>query len=266
MKLYRATREANGRIVLSGSGTSQRYLNGRVFRLARVEQPTKWLYVLGSDAFSPQWIAVAADDTASHETLDSLPQQSDPVAVDRLLAELERDAPESVAEDAVVGHLRYCDPVLTVIAGPRRWDVVPGREPGPAIRSMTCHEDGTLTLLVRMPDDERIRLKVAVDDADATYRAVAVLRADGAASRTKDKMRWQYGVVNIGMFKAMDRMNSVFARLGSEGWELISIYDKSSNWLAGMEKGFMLFKRPVQPGIELLPSEWCRTLSVTGLS
>jgi hypothetical protein len=62
--------------------------------------------------------------------------------------------------------------------------------------------------------------------------------------------RWQYRVVNVGAFFAAGRLVSTLAHLGEEGWELITIYDKSSNWLANMEKGFALFKRPVAEGEE----------------
>jgi hypothetical protein len=65
-----------------------------------------------------------------------------------------------------------------------------------------------------------------------------------------DRLRWQYCVVNIGSFNAMQRLGHVLGALGGEGWELVSVYDKASNWLQGMEKGFMLFKRPVLPGEE----------------
>jgi hypothetical protein len=36
--------------------------------------------------------------------------------------------------------------------------------------------------------------------------------------------------------------------MGAAGWELVAIYDKSSNWLRDMEKGFALFKRLVPDG------------------
>src|SRR5207244_1940641 len=39
-------------------------------------------------------------------------------------------------------------------------------------------------------------------------------------------------------------------QLGEEGWELVTVYDKASNWLNGMEKGFALFKRPVPEDAE----------------
>lgn len=77
-------------------------------------------------------------------------------------------------------------------------------------------------------------------------------------------VRWQYGVVNIGMFASMDRMEEVLAAAGEQGWELITIYDKSSNWFANMEKGFMLLKRPVPAGVRLTEPEWCITISMPG--
>lgn len=67
--------------------------------------------------------------------------------------------------------------------------------------------------------------------------------------------RWQYGVVNIGMFSSADRMSEVLSAAGSGGWELVSVYDKGSNWMNGMEKGFMLFKRGVPDGVQ--PDTWC---------
>ena len=37
---------------------------------------------------------------------------------------------------------------------------------------------------------------------------------------------------------------------GQHGWELAHTFDKASNWLQGMEQGFMIFKRPVGAGEE----------------
>jgi hypothetical protein len=62
--------------------------------------------------------------------------------------------------------------------------------------------------------------------------------------------RYQYKVVNLGMFQAMDRMLTAFGELGADGWQLVATYDKASNWFAGMEKGFLLFMRAVPPGEE----------------
>jgi hypothetical protein len=75
-----------------------------------------------------------------------------------------------------------------------------------------------------------------------------------------NQTRFQFGVVNIGAYGAMQRMASVLAAAGEAGWELITIYDKSSNWFAEMEKGFMLFKRPVPAGTRLRDDEWCVTI------
>ena len=60
-----------------------------------------------------------------------------------------------------------------------------------------------------------------------------------------ERTRWQYAVVNIGTFNTADRLVGVLGTLGADGWELVHVLDKSSNWLAGLEKGFALFKRPV---------------------
>ena len=57
--------------------------------------------------------------------------------------------------------------------------------------------------------------------------------------------RFQYQIVSLGIFNVADKMVNAFAHLGENGWELVGIYDKSSNWLAGYEKGFALFKRQV---------------------
>ena len=72
-----------------------------------------------------------------------------------------------------------------------------------------------------------------------------------------DGIRWQYSVVNIGSFGAMSRMASVLGLSGSQGWELVGVYDKASNWFQGMEKGFMLFKRPVPVGVKIADDQWC---------
>jgi hypothetical protein len=65
-----------------------------------------------------------------------------------------------------------------------------------------------------------------------------------------DRVRWQYRVVNIGMFGTPDRLAAVLSQLGAGGWELVHVYDKASNWLNQMEKGFAIFKRAVPSGVE----------------
>lgn len=71
--------------------------------------------------------------------------------------------------------------------------------------------------------------------------------------------RWQYVVANVGMFDADTRLPRVLAFMGATGYELITVYDKSSNWFANMEKGFMLFKREVPDGEEPT-GPWCGVL------
>jgi hypothetical protein len=77
------------------------------------------------------------------------------------------------------------------------------------------------------------------------------------APTVEERDGWQYQIIDLGLFSAAERMTSAFGVLGSEGWELITVFDKSSNWIAGGEKGFAIFKRRVPAGIE--PEEpWAR--------
>ena len=65
--------------------------------------------------------------------------------------------------------------------------------------------------------------------------------------------RWQYRIVNLGVIDTGPRLQRALGQLGAEGWELITVFDKTSNWTRA-EKGFALFKRPVPEGDE--PTEW----------
>ena len=62
--------------------------------------------------------------------------------------------------------------------------------------------------------------------------------------------RFQYRIVGLGTFNVAEKMVGTFAHLGSNGWELVGIFDKSSNWITAYEKGFALFKREVPEGVE----------------
>ena len=62
--------------------------------------------------------------------------------------------------------------------------------------------------------------------------------------------RWQYRIVNLGAAFAAKRLGITLSYFGQHGWELVSVYDKSSNWLGGVENRFMLFKKAVPPGDE----------------
>ena len=71
--------------------------------------------------------------------------------------------------------------------------------------------------------------------------------------------RWQYVMVNIGVFNTAARMARILGYLGANGYELAVTFDKSSNWLTGLEKGFMVFKRPVPAGAEP-DGPWCEII------
>lgn len=76
--------------------------------------------------------------------------------------------------------------------------------------------------------------------------------------------RWQYAVANVGMFGAQARLARVLAFMGEHGYELVTVYDKASNWFQGMEKGFMLFKRHVPAG-QTPDGPWCGVVDVNEL-
>ena len=48
-----------------------------------------------------------------------------------------------------------------------------------------------------------------------------------------DGERWQYALVNVGMFQSRERMAATLDAAGANGWELVTVYDKASNWLSG---------------------------------
>jgi hypothetical protein len=76
--------------------------------------------------------------------------------------------------------------------------------------------------------------------------------------------RWQYATINTGMFNTGERLAKMLGLAGEAGWELVGIYDKSSNWFAGMEKGFMAFRRRVPAGVE--PKSWSIQFNATYMS
>jgi hypothetical protein len=60
-------------------------------------------------------------------------------------------------------------------------------------------------------------------------------------------------------------MQTVLGVAGEQGWQLVGVYDKASNWSTSMEKGFMMLRRPVPAGVRLGPEEWCIALNLAGL-
>ena len=121
-----------------------------------------------------------------------------------------------------------------------------------ALASAGWHPDPKVPDQLRYWDGNRWTQDIKVNGMSASVDPIA--RFDG--------IRWQYGVINIGIFKAMDRMQRVLGVAGGDGWELVTVYDKTSNWTAG-EKGFMLFKRAVPEGVKVADDAWCIDLSET---
>ena len=105
-----------------------------------------------------------------------------------------------------------------------------------------------------VPDDDDFGTAVAAAHLITAHMAFDVNERRLVAP-VPGAQRWQYAVVNTGSFNSMKRLSGVLALAGSAGWELISVYDKASNWIGGTEKGFMLLKRAVPDDFE--PEEWC---------
>lgn len=63
-------------------------------------------------------------------------------------------------------------------------------------------------------------------------------------------VRWQYVMVQSGIASAAGRLGRALSYFGQRGWELVTVFDKASNILAGAEQGYILFKRPVPEGQE----------------
>lgn len=122
----------------------------------------------------------------------------------------------------------------------------------PSDRTAGWKTDPTIPQRTRYWDGERWTEHVALDGE--TYEEPHL---------GPGEIRWQYGVINLGMFNTMDRMQAVLGAAGEHGWQLVGVYDKASNWLAQMEKGFMILRRPVPPGTRVTSAEWCITLSTT---
>jgi hypothetical protein len=92
--------------------------------------------------------------------------------------------------------------------------------------------------------NERLRTRGARDDPMAV-----LMEPLGSVQR------YQYAVVSIGMYRSPERMGDFLSLGGMHGWRLLAVYDKSSNWWGGMEKGFLVLMREVPEGVE--PRQWC---------
>ena len=88
------------------------------------------------------------------------------------------------------------------------------------------------------------RVRDSVGDSVTAVRERGVAGAIVCAGMT----RYQYRIVDLGMFSAIERMVESFGELGAHGWQLVATYDKASNWMTSMENGFAIFIRPVADG------------------
>ena len=108
-------------------------------------------------------------------------------------------------------------------------------------------------------------VNVYADSGASLHTLLAATPAvQGDDDGTYDGPFWQFAVINVGMFRATDRFQRALGAAASQGWELVGVYDKASNWLSGMEKGFILLKRQVPPGVRLREDDWCITLNMSG--
>ncbi|MEY3640329.1 MAG: hypothetical protein RLZZ199_134 [Actinomycetota bacterium] len=72
--------------------------------------------------------------------------------------------------------------------------------------------------------------------------------------------KFQYQIIDLGIFNVPDKIEKTFGHLGQNGWELVGVFDKASNWLKGHERGFAIFKREVGDEVKA-NSRWARVVS-----
>ena len=82
----------------------------------------------------------------------------------------------------------------------------------------------------------------------------AVLAPPSATEPSEDDDRtytgpfWQFAVINIGMFRAIDRFEKALGVAASQGWELVGVYDKASELAGGHGEGLHLAEAPSPSG------------------
>ena len=54
---------------------------------------------------------------------------------------------------------------------------------------------------------------------------------------------WEYRAVAVGGFNSVTEFQTALDRMGGQGWELVTVTDKASNWLGGTDKVIAVFKR-----------------------
>lgn len=105
--------------------------------------------------------------------------------------------------------------------------------------------------------DELDLAEAFVEHVNSRDAAAPVLRgpANQLSQPLEGGARWQYAVVDVGIVSTGRRMAEVLWSAGVGGWELVHVVDKTSNWVTNLEKGFMVFRRPVPEDVKV--QEWC---------
>ncbi len=119
--------------------------------------------------------------------------------------------------------------------------------------------DGTIFRIDPPEDAADFLAAVRVQATEISHAAEAAATRSAALNELTEPFdaaddRWQYAVVSTGAFNTSPRLTNILSATGRAGWELVTIYDKSSNWLPGIENGFMLLRRRVPAGVE--PASW----------
>lgn len=236
------TREPT-RLVVKGGGTTE-YLYVPVHVLHSEAIHDTVTFVLRNPARGVRVIRVDAADEMSLRVLGSIPREDDPHAVYQVLEQLRSRStiPDLAPED---GSLEVLDGVLTVFSGTDRWHYLVHDVERPQLLALCRNQDETLTVDLRIPEIGDRRLCVAGDDVLRSERAALFLRKAGSAATptNRTQARWQYRIVNVGIFGTARRMQEALGTLGAQGWDLVAVLDKASNWIGGTEKGFLLLKR-----------------------
>jgi muconolactone delta-isomerase len=117
-------------------------------------------------------------------------------------------------------------------------------------------KDGSFSIYPNDPGP-KFQLMTNPDEvpADLRERVLSDIRARAQAAQTTEERKqleeslvwkgtvYEYHLVNIGAYDTEDRLRASLDSLGSSGWKLVHALDKSSNWLGGMEKVFLIFMR-----------------------
>jgi hypothetical protein len=107
--------------------------------------------------------------------------------------------------------------------------IVCRNDPGPKFRLMTDPDGVPPDLQEHVLSDLRTREQAGEILAELAWKGNA----------------YEYHLVNIGAYNTEDRLRDSLDHLGKSGWKLVHALDKSSNWMGGKEKVFLIFMRDV---------------------